>query len=49
MKGFDYSKVSEGKLYDVMRPVGNALEKMLPKTYGICLKFAKKIISAPTI
>lgn len=31
MKGFDYSKVSEGKLYDVMRPVGKALEKMLYK------------------
>ena len=31
MKGFDYSKVSEGKLYDVMRPVGKVLEKMLYK------------------
>lgn len=31
MKGFDYSKVTEGKLYEVMRPVGVALEKMLYK------------------
>lgn len=31
MKGFDYSKVSEGKLYDTMRPVGKVLEKMLYK------------------
>ena len=31
MKGFDYSKVTEGKLYDAMRPVGKALEKMLYK------------------
>lgn len=31
MKGFDYSKVTEGGLYDRMRPVGIALEKMLYK------------------
>lgn len=31
MKGFDYSKVTEGGLYDAMRPVGTALEKMLYK------------------
>lgn len=31
MKGFDYSEVKEGNLYEVMRPVGIALEKMLYK------------------
>lgn len=31
MKGFDYSKITEGALYDNMRPVGIALEKMLYK------------------
>ena len=31
MKGFDYSKITEGKFYDKMRPVGVALEKMLYK------------------
>ncbi len=31
MKGFDYSKVTEGGLYDAMRPVGKILEKMLYK------------------
>lgn len=31
MKGFDYSKVTEGALYDRMRPIGKALEKMLYK------------------
>lgn len=31
MKGFDYSKITEGNLYEVMRPVGIALEKMLYK------------------
>lgn len=31
MKGFDYSKVTEGGLYDAMRPVGKVLENMLYK------------------
>ena len=31
MKGFDYSKVTEGTFYDKMRPVGVALENMLYK------------------
>ncbi len=31
MKGFDYSKVTEGGLYDTMRPVGKIIEKMLYK------------------
>ncbi len=31
MKGFDYSKIKEGKLYDAMRPVGKVLEKLLYK------------------
>ncbi len=31
MKGFDYSKITEGGLYDTMRPVGKILGKMLYK------------------
>ena len=31
MKGFDYSKITEGNLYEVMRPVGKFLENMLYK------------------
>ncbi len=31
MKGFDYSKIKEGRLYDNMRPVGRLVEKMLYK------------------
>lgn len=31
MKGFDYSKVTEGGFYDAMRPVGKAVENMLYK------------------
>ncbi len=31
MKGFDYSKITEGGLYDTMRPVGKLLGKMLYK------------------
>ena len=31
MKGFDYSKITESKFYDTMRPVGKILEKMLYK------------------
>ena len=31
MKGFDYSKITEGKLYEAVRPIGKALEKMLYK------------------
>jgi 1-acyl-sn-glycerol-3-phosphate acyltransferase len=31
MKGFDYSKITEGGLYDIMRPVGKLLGKMLYK------------------
>lgn len=31
MKGFDYSKVTEGKFYDTMRPVGKTVENMLYK------------------
>ena len=31
MKGFDYSKVTEGGLYDAMRPVGKLIENMLYK------------------